>query len=294
MDLTDPRIEITHAHQLLANGAWREGLEHYEARYRLPGLNPPADGPAPEWRGEPLAGRHVLVSHEQGQGDQISFARFLAPLRAAGPGRITLICTASLGRLFQQLDAVDEVIAIGVGEHKEIAPPDFWIRGGSLPLRLGLAESEIPAAAYLSATPRPQAVRVGIVTNGNPAFADDHHRSMPADIAAEARALPGVMSLAPEATGARDFLDTAEIIAGLDLVISTCTSVAHLAGAMGKPTWVMLSAVRPDWRWTAAGPRTPWYPSATLYRQPAPGDWRSVLDRIRTDLAGFLATAPTT
>ncbi|MBU1376847.1 MAG: hypothetical protein KKE02_03565 [Alphaproteobacteria bacterium] len=290
MDLSDPRTEVAHAHHLLANGAWREGLAHYEARYRLPGLTSPVGGGVPEWRGEPLAGRHILVTHEQGHGDQISFARFLAPLRTAGAGRITLTCAVSLARLFGQLEAVDDVIPIGVAQHKVIDPPDLWIRGGSLPLRLGLAEAEIPAAPYLMAAPRPQAVRVGVVTNGNPDFADDHHRSLPPALAAEVRALRGVMSLAPDATGAGDFLDTAEIVAGLDLVITTCTAVAHLAGAMGKPTWVMLSAVRPDWRWTATGTRTPWYPSATLYRQPAPGDWRSVLDRIAADLAVISAT----
>lgn len=289
MQFDDPLAELTHAHRLLANGAWREGLEHYEARHRLPGLTPPVRGDVPEWMGEPLADRHILVTHEQGQGDQIGFVRFLAPLKAAGAGRITLVCAASLERLFRQIEAVDDLIAIGVAQQKAIDPPDLWIRVGSLPLRLGLAEAEIPAPPYLSAPARPQAVRVGIVTNGNPDFRDDRHRSLPPDLAAEARALPGVISLAPEATGVRDFLDTAEIVAGLDLVVTTCTSVAHLAGAMGKPTWVMLSAVRPDWRWTAAGERTPWYPEATLYRQPAPGDWRAVLDRVRADLEGFLA-----
>jgi len=100
---------------------------------------------------------------------------------------------------------------------------------------------------------------------------------------AEARrllALPGAISLHPEDTGAADFQDTADIIAGLDLVISVDTSVAHLAGAMGKPVWVLVAAHAIDWHWLRDRSDSPWYASARVFRQAAPGDWASVVDRV--------------
>ena len=104
----------------------------------------------------------------------------------------------------------------------------------------------------------------------------------PPEAAAALTALPGAVSLEPDATGARDFWDTASVIAGLDLVIAVDTSVAHLAGALGKPVWVLLPVIGCDWRWAARA--SAWYPSARLFRQPAPGDWSSVLASVKAAL----------
>jgi ADP-heptose:LPS heptosyltransferase len=98
-----------------------------------------------------------------------------------------------------------------------------------------------------------------------------------------------VLDLQPEVTGARDMLDTAEIIEGLDLVISVDTSVAHLAGALGKPVWILLPAENTDWRWMRGRVDSPWYPSARLYRQTKSGDWSPVLAKVRDDLANYFA-----
>jgi ADP-heptose:LPS heptosyltransferase len=123
------------------------------------------------------------------------------------------------------------------------------------------------------------------MTRGNPGHANDAHRSLPDDFGRELLALPGAVDLDPSSTGARDFQDTAEIVAGLDLVISVDTSVAHLAGAMGKPVWILLPAVSVDWRWMSARADTPWYPSARLFRATEAGGWRAVMDEVGAAMA---------
>jgi ADP-heptose:LPS heptosyltransferase len=120
---------------------------------------------------------------------------------------------------------------------------------------------------------------------GSPTHSNDRNRSLPPKAAAQLASLG--RSLAPEDTGAGDFRDTAGIVAGLDLVISVDTAVVHLAGAMGKPVWVLLPSVETDWRWGRSGRDSPWYPSARLYRQAKPGDWAPVLRKVAADLAAF-------
>jgi ADP-heptose:LPS heptosyltransferase len=126
---------------------------------------------------------------------------------------------------------------------------------------------------------------VGLVTRGSPTHRNDAHRSLPDALAAELRAAPGAVSLHPEDSGARDLQETAEIIAGLDLVVTVDTAVAHLAGSLGKPTWVLLPAHGCDWRWLRDRLDSPWYPSVRLYRQAAPGGWSEVVAAVRRDLA---------
>lgn len=124
------------------------------------------------------------------------------------------------------------------------------------------------------------------MARGNPKQANDGNRSMPSEAAVELAALPNAIDLAPEKTGARDLRDTAEIIAGLDAVVTVCTSVANLAGSMvGVRTYVLLPFIGACWRWSR-GDQSPWYPAARLFRQPAPGDWRSVIDAVRAELTG--------
>ena len=122
--------------------------------------------------------------------------------------------------------------------------------------------------------------RIGLMTRGSPGHLNDAHRSLPAEQAARLAALPGAASLHPDDTGAGDMTETADLIAGLDLVISVDTSVAHLAGAMGKPTWILLPTIGLDWRWGLAGRRTAWYPQARLFRQPRINDWPGVVDAV--------------
>jgi hypothetical protein len=261
--------------------AWR-ALDGRHSKQSAPVPTPAGALSAPEWRGEDLRDRHLQIWPEQGLGDEIQFARF-APWLAASGVRVTLICRPPLTSLFESMGvevcSLYDVIAAG-------APAaEFWVMIWGIPARAGVTLENLPSAPYLTASKvRGPAGRVGVVTRGSPTHPNDPHRSLPAELAAELLMLPGAVSLQPEDTGARDFAETAEIVAGLDLVITVDTSVAHLAGAMGKPVWIMLPKIETDWRWMRERTDSPWYPSATLYRQEKAGDWRSVIERVRTDL----------
>jgi len=268
---------------LMAQGRYRDGWPLYEARRDVPELGlsrPPLQHP--EWQGEDLAGRSLVILPEQGLGDQIQYARF-APWLAAKGAKVTLICLPPLRRLFAANLGVE---VIGAEGRISFAPPDYWVLTSSIVGRTGLDIEAIPNAPYLRADPHPQAAgRIGVVTRGSPQHANDAQRSLPEDAARELMSLPGALNLQPESLGARDFLDTASVIAGLDLVITVDTAVAHLAGAMGRPVWILLPYLMTDWRWMTGRADSPWYPSARLFRQPAPGDWGSVLAEVRAALA---------
>jgi hypothetical protein len=252
---------------LLSAGRYAEAWPHYERRR----ANRPAL-PFREWDGRPVA--RLAVWGEQGLGDQIQFARFVPVLIDRGVD-VTLLCHPGLERLFSQLGAN----VIPMCGPVEFPDPDAWVLGNSLPCRLGVTMETLPAAPYLSAAPR-GCGGIGIAPAGNAGHPNDSNRSLPADAAAQLLSLPGAIDLRPESTGARDFQDTAEIVAGLSLVISVDTSIAHLAGAMGKPCWVLLPYTNPDWRWGIGRIDSPWYPSLRLIRQPQAGDWNSVLSEI--------------
>ena len=204
-----------------------------------------------------------MIWPEQGYGDQILAARFIPHLAAA---QTTLVVQHELVRLFDGLSArvVTSAGDISVADH------DYWI----LPMSLPRWAPPVANGAYLSGRPM-RSGGVGIAWKGN--ALPDPGRSLPAEFAAELLALPGAISLHPEDTGARDFQATADLIAGLDLVISIDTSVAHLAGALGKPTFVLLQHHSADWRW---GDSPAWYASVETLRQPAPGDWRGLIDAV--------------
>lgn len=268
---------------LLRQGRLSEGFHFFEARHALPRLAKPAL-PFPEWRGEPLAGRRLLIWPEQGFGDQIQFARFAPILQAQGVD-VTMLCRPGLERLFAQSLGVRVKAAAGSVDFPD---PDAWVMAGSLAARMGVTLETIPAEPYLrAAAPAPSAgLRVGVMSAGNPAHSNDANRSLPPADAERLRALPAqIVELDPAVSGARDFADTAEIVAGLDLVVSVDTAVAHLAGAMGKPCWVLIPAISTDWRWLRERTDSPWYPSMRLYRQTTPGDWSPEIARIATDVA---------
>ena len=264
---------------LLGAGDLGEGFRRYDIRFtRTEGRVAKPALPFPEWRGEPLAGRSILVWMEQGFGDQIMFARFIAVLAGMG-AQVSLLAPRPLARLFQSLPAR---IVEAWGE-VQIEPHDYWAMPGSLPGRLGVAEASLPRAPYLPGATG--GAGLGVAWRGDPRHHNDANRSLPPDLGAALLALPGAVSLAPEDTGAEDFQATAELIGGLSRVIAVDTSVAHLAGAMGKPVWLLLPAENCDWRWQANRADTPWYPSARLFRQPRPGDWASVLAQVNEALA---------
>jgi hypothetical protein len=259
-------------HVLLAMGRYAEGWPLYELRSpRLTFLEHKLD--FPEWRGEPLAGKRLFVWREQGFGDQIMAARFLPLLGAA---EVTYMGPPPMRRLMAQLP-VTFVEASPAVNH--IPTHDYWSLPHSLPHHLGVTPQTIPGAPYLTGTPAPSGGRIGVAWRGEARNANNVFRSMPADIAARLLALPGAVSLDPADTGAVDFQATADIIAGLDLVITVDTAVAHLAGAMGRPVWVLLAQHAIDWQWPRT-PTTPWYPSARIFVQPRPRDWAALVDTV--------------
>jgi hypothetical protein len=273
---------------LLGQGRYPEGFPFFESRHQVPEFrNHKPDLPFPEWRGESVAGRRIVIWPEQGLGDQIQFARFGPILKAMGAD-VTLLCAPALARLFQRL-GIRVVAASGAVEFPD---PDAWVMCGSIAGRLGLTVAGLPAGPYLSAgsvAPAPRRarlLRVGVATRGNPNHANDQHRSLGKAEVDRLLALPvEFVSLHPEDTGAKDFQDTADLIAGLDLVISVDTSVAHLAGAMGQEVWTLIPAFNTDWRWMQGRSDSPWYPSMRLFRQAAPSGWTEVIDAIAAALS---------
>ena len=262
---------------LLKTGRLAEGFDHFEAWRALPeraGKGAP-QLPFRRWRGEPVADRRVLIWSEDGFGDQILFARFAKLLRDRGanvtwfgPPEISRLFAGSLGIAMRRSD-----------EPAEFTGVDFFCPSSALAAGFGLTLETLPNAPYLAAAPTPVGALIGVMTAGNPGNIAGRPRALSADQAQRLLALPGAMDLAPDATGAKDFQDTAALVAGLDLVVSVDTSVANLAGAMGRPVWVLAPYVG-DWRWMAGGETTPWYPSARIFRQGADHDWTPVVDRV--------------
>lgn len=269
----EAQVRFALAYLLLARGAFDEAWPLYEARIDVPANRIRRPGFSfPEWGGDPIAS--ILLLPEQGAGDQILFARYAALLMDRGIA-VTMLVDAPLAALFETLGV--EVIVGGEG----VAVPkrDAWAFVGSLPRWLGVHAPEryidVPASGRTAGT--------GVIARGNPAYPKDAQRSLPPQMAAELMALPGAVSLQVEDTGAADFRATADVIAGLERVIASDTGVANLAAAMGKPTWVLLSN-DPDWRWGWSGETSPWYPTARLFRQTTPGDWRGVIDAVKAAL----------
>jgi tetratricopeptide (TPR) repeat protein len=256
---------------LLALGRYDEGWPLYDARPEHANNQANKLG-FPEWRGEPLAGKRLFIWPEQGFGDQILAARFIPLLEAA---EVTFVCGPELAELFAQLPAT---IVPRRGDIS-VPPHDYW----SIPLSLPRWIGRIPQDPYLTAQPRPTGGRIGVAWSGN--ALPDPLRSLDAAAAERLKRMPGAVSLHPQDTGARGFRETAELVAGLDLVVTIDTSVAHLAGALGKPTIVLLQHYSSDWRWREAEDGSAfWYPTAKVLRQPKPGDWASVLDDLEHEL----------
>ncbi len=299
---------------LLRQGRFPEGWQMLEARPQ-----PTAFGEYfrfPRWQSEPLAGQSILICPEAGMGDMLLLCRYVAVLRELGAARVSMLCHAPLKALLQTLDGLDEVIAIG-----EAVPAegwDYWAPVLSLPDLCGTTLETIPAAtAYLRA--QPQAVqdwaerlpaaplRVGLAWKGNVQFENDDARSLASlDALAPLGAVEGVqfvslqkgagegeisdaITLAGGGAALTDMADTAALIANLDLVISVDTAVAHLAGALGKPCWLLLPDYLPDWRWLSGRLDSPWYPAMRLFRQPSIGGWEPLIRHVADELAREVA-----
>lgn len=282
----NPAIRAALGAVLLKTGRLNEGFRLFDAWREIRKAQGRAvpELPLPLWRGQPTAGRRLLVMGEDGFGDQIMYARFARRLIDQG-AEVLWYGGPELGRLF---GAGLGVTYLRNDEGITLNGIDFYCPSSALPLGFDLPLKALPNAPYLEASPMRGPARIGVMTAGNPDNVAGRGRELPAGLAARLLALPGATSLSPAETGAKDFQDTAAVIAGLDLVVSVDTAVAHLAGAMGRPTWVLVPHVA-DWRWMLEGERTPWYPSARLWRQRADGDWTPVVARLERALEAMAA-----
>ncbi len=293
------------AQTLLCLERWEDGYRAFEARRRL--LVPPLGVEKAEpWTGQPVEGKSVCVYAEQGQGDTIQFVRYLAALRERCR-RVEFVCPPSLARLLAGVSGADGVHSSDVPRIR--TRTDFHVPLMSLPLLLGKpSPSDSPPAPYLERpdikTPAWPPEKIGLVWRGNPEHRADAERSMPLSFlkplinGTSARWVSLQMGGAGEISveglagklddwseGLRDYADTAKLMAKLDLTISVDTSAAHLSGAMGLTTWIVLPFVA-DWRWGQTGGTTPWYPATRLFRQEAPSDWESAVKQMVDALYG--------
>jgi len=295
---------------LLTAGRLPEGFYEYN-KWRNQQRVKPREFPRPAWRGEPVPGRTLFLHAEQGFGDALQDVRFIPSARArAGAAKVILECRPELKTLFTHSGCADEVIAYG----ETIPAFDCWTSLISLP---GLLDTTLPSIPgqnpYLQAPPAPSLPpapaghrKVGLVWAGNPTHHNDAARSLrlaefaplwqlpgltfyslqtpvPARDAEAFHSAPNLMDLGGRLN---DFLATATMVAQLDLIITVDTAVAHLAGALGKPTWTLLP-FSPDWRWFLDRPDTPWYPTMRLFRQPHRGQWPPVIGRVVESLGRF-------
>ncbi len=295
---------------LLRAGDFRAGWAEAEWRWRSKEfLSVRREFGRPQWRGEPLEGAPILLHAEQGFGDTIQFARY-APLVAECGGRVVLEVQPELRSLMQTLPGVEQLITRG----EPLPDFDWHCPLMSLPLAFGTEPASIPAqmpylSAGRSAGRRPPSVplRVGLVWAGSATSSIDHFRSLSVAQLAPLREIAGVSLVCLQrgsgASEARhegfaldeylpetgDFDLTAEWMGGLDLVITVDSAVAHLAGAMSQPVWILVPAVS-DWRWLVDREDSPWYPTARLFRQERSGEWGPVVERVARELAGLAAS----
>jgi tetratricopeptide (TPR) repeat protein len=307
---------------LLSRGHLQRGFQDYEWRWRVRTFAPRINLSAPAWDGADLSGRRILLHAEQGFGDAIQFARYIPDLRRRG-GRIILACHGHLHRLLKSNFPIENCVV----PQDPLPAHDVHCHLLSLPRLSGTTLQTIPAktpylladeslaSQWKSRLPRDGRLNAGLVWAGNPAHQNDRTRSIPperltplGELAAVrwislqvAQSAPGQTATAQHGiiapgltltdwTGElSDFADTAALIANLDLVVAVDTAVAHLAAALGKPTWLLLKFV-PDWRWMLDRPDSPWYPTLRIFRQQRPGDWDGPIRQVVSALIARSST----
>jgi tetratricopeptide (TPR) repeat protein len=311
-------LHTVHAVSLFALGDWPAAWAEYEWRLSNPQLTSwLLSTDRPRWRGEDLGGKTILLQSEQGYGDILQFVRY-APLVKARGGRVVLRAPQALLPLLRTVPGIDAV----VGTEDQAPPFDVHVPLLSLPLIFGTQADTVPTAIPYLVPDRGLVARwrerlgtyaglsVGLVWQGNPAHPNDRRRSIQLDHLRSLLDCPGVRFISLQVGPGREqligledrivdagsqidatsFADAAAIVANLDLVISIDSAIAHLAGGLGKPVWVML-ATASDWRWLKAREDTPWYPQARLFRQKEAGGWAEMVRRLRAALWA-LAGAP--
>ncbi|WP_206950966.1 glycosyltransferase family 9 protein [Trinickia acidisoli] len=297
---------------LLLLGEFERGWREYRYRYSLAHTAQiERKVQRPRWSGQPIPGKTLLIHDEQGYGDTFQFMRLVSRAKAKSGARVVLEINAETLPLAQRMDGYDDIVARGS------LPPafDFHCEMMSLPMAMGLTLDDLPGTMpYLSADsqrvakwrqrldvlPRPL---VALVWAGRPTHFNDANRSLTlaqlaplaqpgvtflsiqkGPAAAQAGEPPAGMSFLSLSDEIADFEDTAAILSTADLLISVDSSPVHLAGALGRPAWVMLPTV-PDWRWLLERTDTPWYPTVRLFRQKSRGQWGDVMEAMAGTLA---------
>ncbi|MCG5238900.1 tetratricopeptide repeat protein [Azospirillum doebereinerae] len=286
---------------LLQLGRYEEGFRDYDCRLDLPSYQN-RKPPGVLWDGSPLDGRTILLNTEQGFGDALLTARYVPLVKARG-GRVILECHPELRRLLDGLTGVDAFIPAG----SELPPYDVYCPLMSLPERLGTTVDSVPpptpvsvpadarAKAATLVPKTPGILNVGIIWSGRVTFKDNTRRAttlsrflrfleipkvrlfslQKGPPEAELETLGTTTLITPLGPHFQDFADTAAALERLDLIIMTDSSVAHLAGSLGRPVWNLLQYM-PYWIYGDKGSTTPWYPSMRLFQQETPGDWDGV------------------
>jgi len=309
----DLNAHANYAFSLLKAGYLREGFEQNEFRWMIEPLRSIHGRTSfPVWSGQDIRGKTVLLTTEQGVGDVIQFIRF-APLVKRLGAKVLVLLRKSMREIVDGIEGVDEVHQLG----DALPTVDFEIPVMSLPRIFGTTIETIPAKVpYIplnsdrvehwrrTLSPYRGQLNVGIAWNGDPIGLRNPYKSIPirmlahlagvsgvrffslqkGDAARDTALVAGSMDLVDLSPQISDFADTAAIMDSLDLIISICTSVAHLSGALGRPTWTLLSEPA-DWRWLENREDTPWYPTMRLFRQPRQGDWASVVEAVKLGLA---------
>jgi Tfp pilus assembly protein PilF len=299
---------------LLSGGRYTEGWEYYEARSEAFGEHKQL--PFPQWKGEDLSGKTLLLLPEQGYGDTIQFVRYVPLLKAQGAAKISVICQPILAPLLRTVEGIDALITDPQALHGH----DYWASLMSLPLHMGTTVASIPAripyvGVFTNRLERWQTrlpvdgLRVGLVWKGNAEHDNDAQRSLShfSDLAPlwsvsgtrfislqvgaaemqadECKALQPALCLGREI---RDFGDTAAIVAQLNLVICVDTAIAHVAGALGVACWLMLPRTGVDWRWHRTGTGSPWYPNDMYLFRQGQGGWPALINEVKDALADIM------
>jgi tetratricopeptide (TPR) repeat protein len=309
----DPNNIMTHftrAFVYLQAGDFERGWPEYEWRWKEEQVGTFKKHFAqPLWLGEEsIRDKTILLHAEQGLGDTLQFCRYVKFVKARG-ARVVVEAQRALKSMLENVEGVDQVVSQG----DPLPPFDVYCPLLSLPLVFRTNLESMPAdvpylrvdderiAAWESRLGTKTRPRIGIVWSGNPSHLDDHNRSIPLDevllglpdsvewisvqknVRADEQQLLAASSVRDVSDAIGDFADTAALMHCLDCIVTVDTSVAHLAGALGRPVWIMLPYL-PDWRWLLGRDDSPWYPSARLFRQTKAGEWRDVLERVSAAL----------
>jgi Glycosyltransferase family 9 (heptosyltransferase) len=315
LDPTNITAQFNLAVAYLLTGDYARGWAQYETRWQFEHLQGTEPRFAqPRWRGEDLRDKTILVVGEQGHGDCVQFARFIFNLHTAG-ARVLLQVTDGLIPLLNQSNIITHTGRYG----DDMGQFDYWVPIMSIPGILGITLDNLPRMQnYLTATPAMMKIwqdrlgpkkrmRVGFSWSGRKDSWIHQHKSVPFPVILEmirsnpqyewinlqvdADAEESAQLTAAGVTGypgtIASFADTAALLMHMDVVVSVDTAISHLSGALGRPTWIMLNQYGQDWRWLLDRNNSPWYPTATLFRQPTRGDWASVTKKIAQYLSWY-------